>query len=109
MVIKCFLEFSLCLSRACLGKIITFIYKWRKNAAAQRDNATCYNCYKPVDGEYNRNATVWLPPGEWHDAFSGARFQPSTNQNILFPYDCPEPVLANDRIFIVITNSTCGS
>ena len=26
-----FLEFSLCLSRACLGKIIVFIHKWRKN------------------------------------------------------------------------------
>jgi hypothetical protein len=25
-----FFEFSLCLSRACLGKIIVFIYKWRK-------------------------------------------------------------------------------
>jgi len=25
-----FLEFSLCLSRACLGKIMHFIYKWRK-------------------------------------------------------------------------------
>eukprot|EP01046_Picozoa_sp_COSAG06_P019227 COSAG06_NODE_1364_length_9696_cov_14.104929_7_plen_92_part_00 len=25
-----FFEFSLCLSRACLGKIIIFIYKWRK-------------------------------------------------------------------------------
>ena len=25
-----FFEFSLCLSRACLGKIIGFIYKWRK-------------------------------------------------------------------------------
>jgi hypothetical protein len=25
-----FLEFSLCLSRACLGKIIIFIYKWLK-------------------------------------------------------------------------------
>ena len=25
-----FWEFSLCLSRACLGKIIIFIYKWRK-------------------------------------------------------------------------------
>ena len=23
-------EFSLCLSRACLGKMIVFIYKWRK-------------------------------------------------------------------------------
>jgi hypothetical protein len=27
-----FLEFSLCLSRACLGKMIVFIYKWLKNA-----------------------------------------------------------------------------
>jgi hypothetical protein len=25
-----FLEFALCLSRACLGKIMHFIYKWRK-------------------------------------------------------------------------------
>jgi hypothetical protein len=25
-----FFEFSLCLSRACLGKTIHFIYKWRK-------------------------------------------------------------------------------
>ena len=25
-----FFEFSLCLSRACLGKMIVFIYKWRK-------------------------------------------------------------------------------
>jgi hypothetical protein len=27
-----FLEFSLCLSRACLGKMFVFIYKWLKNA-----------------------------------------------------------------------------
>ena len=26
-----FFEFSLCLSRACLGKMMHFIYKWRKN------------------------------------------------------------------------------
>ena len=26
-----FFEFSLCLSRACLGKMIHFQYKWRKN------------------------------------------------------------------------------
>jgi hypothetical protein len=26
-----FFEFSLCLSRACLGKMSVFIYKWRKN------------------------------------------------------------------------------
>eukprot|EP01046_Picozoa_sp_COSAG06_P052325 COSAG06_NODE_8758_length_2077_cov_7.371082_1_plen_132_part_10 len=27
-----YFEFSLCLSRACLGKMIVFIYKWLKNA-----------------------------------------------------------------------------
>ena len=27
-----FFEFSLCLSRACIGKMIVFIYKWLKNA-----------------------------------------------------------------------------
>jgi len=27
-----FCEFSLCLSRACLGKMIIFMYKWLKNA-----------------------------------------------------------------------------
>jgi hypothetical protein len=31
-----FFEFSLCLSRACLGKMIVFIYKWRKNAVFRR-------------------------------------------------------------------------
>jgi hypothetical protein len=29
-------EFSLCLSRACLGKMFVFIYKWRKNAVFRR-------------------------------------------------------------------------
>ena len=31
-----FFEFSLCLSRACLGKMIIFIYKWLKNAVFRR-------------------------------------------------------------------------
>jgi hypothetical protein len=31
-----FFEFSLCLSRACLGKMFVFIYKWRKNAVFRR-------------------------------------------------------------------------
>jgi hypothetical protein len=29
-------EFSLCLSRACLGKMFVFIYKWLKNAVFRR-------------------------------------------------------------------------
>jgi hypothetical protein len=32
-----FVEFSLCLSRACLGKIVVFIYKWLKNAVFRRN------------------------------------------------------------------------
>ena len=31
-----FFEFSLCLSRACLGKMIVFIYEWLKNAVFRR-------------------------------------------------------------------------
>jgi hypothetical protein len=31
-----FFEFSLCLSRACLGKMIVFITKWLKNAVFRR-------------------------------------------------------------------------
>ena len=31
-----FFEFSPCLSRACLGKMIVFIYKWLKNAVFRR-------------------------------------------------------------------------
>eukprot|EP01046_Picozoa_sp_COSAG06_P008785 COSAG06_NODE_449_length_15623_cov_50.097204_3_plen_171_part_00 len=31
-----FFEFSLCLSRTCLGKMIVFIYKWRKNTVFRR-------------------------------------------------------------------------
>eukprot|EP01052_Picozoa_sp_SAG31_P040559 SAG31_NODE_5902_length_2264_cov_2.222633_2_plen_320_part_00 len=34
------------------------------------ENASIHT-YKPAGGVYNRDATVWLPPGEWHDAFSG--------------------------------------
>ena len=38
------------------------------------ENAS-FHTYSPVDGKYNRDATVWLPPGEWHDAFSGEVLQ----------------------------------
>ena len=31
-----FFEFSLCLSRACLGKVFVFLYKWLKNAVFRR-------------------------------------------------------------------------
>jgi hypothetical protein len=31
-----FFELSLCLSRACLGKLIVYIYKWCKNAVFRR-------------------------------------------------------------------------
>ena len=35
-----FFEFSLCLFRACLGKMIVFIYKWRQNAVFRRSWST---------------------------------------------------------------------
>jgi hypothetical protein len=34
----CFFEFSLCLFRACLGKMFVFIYKWLKNAVFRRSS-----------------------------------------------------------------------
>jgi hypothetical protein len=37
---RAFFEFSLCLSRACLGKMIVFTFKWRKNAVFRRQKAT---------------------------------------------------------------------
>ncbi len=33
-------------------------------------NATT-RTYAPPDGKWNRDTNVWLPPGEWHDAFTG--------------------------------------
>ena len=36
-----FLEFFLCLSRACLGKMYVFIYKWLKNHHFYYKTRTC--------------------------------------------------------------------
>jgi hypothetical protein len=36
-----FFEFSLCLSRACLGKMIVLICKWLKNAVFRRTQHSC--------------------------------------------------------------------
>jgi hypothetical protein len=47
-----FFEFSLCLSRACLGKMIVFIYKWLKMpffAGTERRNRSTILRKKPVD------------------------------------------------------------
>ena len=37
-----FFEFSLCLSRACLGKMMVFIYNWLKNAVFRRRSVCRY-------------------------------------------------------------------
>ena len=55
-----FFEFSLCLSRACLGKMIVFIYKWLKNAVFRSD--TKYTSWdvggpRPVAG-----VQIWAKP-----------------------------------------------
>ena len=52
---KCrlFLELSLCLSRACLGKKMIFIYKWRKKCRFSRTHAVgqaCGFCPEPFGG-----------------------------------------------------------
>jgi hypothetical protein len=39
-----FFEFSLCLSRACLGKIIVSVYKWLKMAVFRRQEAQLHPC-----------------------------------------------------------------
>jgi hypothetical protein len=48
-----FFEFSLCLSRACLGKVFVFIYKWLKNAVFRRHERRWAAGYRQV-----RNNTV---------------------------------------------------
>eukprot|EP01046_Picozoa_sp_COSAG06_P037655 COSAG06_NODE_4273_length_4410_cov_5.289754_6_plen_101_part_00 len=52
-----FFEFSLCLSRACLGKMIVFIYKWRKKWAfnlltwTERIISTIASCRLALDDQ----------------------------------------------------------
>jgi hypothetical protein len=45
------------------------------------ENASIHT-YRPAGGVYNRDATVWLPPGEWHDAFSGKVLQGGQNLSV---------------------------
>jgi len=51
-----FLEFSLCLSRACLGKMINLMYKWLKNAGFRR-RETCRHCSASEHPTYDLTAT----------------------------------------------------
>jgi hypothetical protein len=66
-----FFEFSLCLSRACLGKIMHFIYKWRKKcrfltlptqlpARPQPPSDSCSSCGSGRDG--SNGTTPVAPP-----------------------------------------------
>ena len=67
-----FLEFSVCLSRACLGKMFGFIYKWRKKRARRTDR--------------------WMP-GTAHTALP-ARQRILCHLFLSLPYYvCPEEVL----------------
>jgi len=52
-----FFEFSLCLSRACLDKMIVYIYKWLKNAVFRRDrraNASTPTAQRSSTGGWGR-------------------------------------------------------
>jgi hypothetical protein len=51
-----FCEFSLCLSRACLGKKMTFIYKWRKKPVFLPHNS------KPQHSRRNHHSLHLLSP-----------------------------------------------
>jgi hypothetical protein len=63
-------EFSLCLSRACLGKMFVFIHKWLKKTVV---------------------TSGWLPP----PSPSGRRRTARKRYSFLsLIYVCPEPVLA---------------
>ena len=75
-----FFEFSLCLSRACLGKIIVFIYKWRKKTVLSPVSSRRFSrlrrlppvpASQPARGSYS---LVWLRRGVPQLRWSGACF-----------------------------------
>ena len=63
-----FFEFSLCLSRACLGKMIVFIYKWLKNAVFRREVMRLTLMLNGIETSFERLGTdnfpaaIQLPP-----------------------------------------------
>ena len=71
---RSFFEFSLCLSRACLGKIIVYIYKWLKKTVFH-----LIERFRRDGGEVCH--PVWLERGLQKRLFS------------YFSYVCPEPCL----------------
>jgi hypothetical protein len=84
-----FFEFSLCLSRACLGKMTIFIHKWRKRTrfpyqgGGRRDVVDGADCLAGL-----RDVSVFVP------AFTQKR------SFLMSPCLCPEPVLVKCSFFI---------
>jgi hypothetical protein len=61
-----FFEFSLCLSRACLGKTIVFTYKWLRNAVPQgiwAYNHAAFSSQTAADGRIG--ASYRTPDGQY--------------------------------------------
>ena len=70
-----FFEFSLCLSRACLGKMMHFMYKWRKkwrfpypcrSSSGRNEGSQCVGdsscCHRRASA---RGKPRQLPPSDW--------------------------------------------
>jgi hypothetical protein len=123
-----FFEFSLCLSRACLGKIIIFIYKWRKNTRFLTSAVASQICcrvqmqrghqsrqcpgavyiFSSVPSESSLYARRLLstsggnaPTGQYVASFAIGHpaGKHGFHSGFLLLCVCPEPVLANEHVF----------
>ena len=83
-----FFEFSLCLSRACLGQNIAFIHKWLKKTV-----------FSPLSRALKSNAV----------APARAANVPAENAHLFlrFSYVRPEPVLANGHLEYKMAQKIC--
>ena len=58
-------EFSLCLSRACLGKTITFIYKWLKKTVFLPPSGVLYSMRRFVKPASNQECVSIAAFSSW--------------------------------------------
>ena len=90
-----FFEFPLCLSRACLGKIIIFSMKWREDV--------CFRTVRGHPAPADTRGRSWSSsPGGRCPCHSRAPPAVKTQHLLRSPFSlrCPEPVLANGSCFI---------
>jgi hypothetical protein len=94
-----FFEFSLCLSRACLGKMFVFIYKWRKKTVLS-PSAALSNHTKP--SWLQRNACNATPTAVSQQpacrrVLAGGASTTSIPFSLLFPFQRPRWSRTQDR------------